>query len=115
MMTSGALPLRTAPGVSHRRDRRDLPDRNRSDRESSAGGSAGGRSSGGQSSGGQSSGGQRVGKRASFDELLPQLFLFPLLTQHDLIQQADLAMREVKKGGKNAIGISEIAGGDDGG
>jgi len=42
---------------------------------------------------------------------------FPLhaRTQHDLIQQADLAMREIKKGGKNAIGISEIAGGDDGG
>jgi diguanylate cyclase (GGDEF)-like protein len=44
------------------------------------------------------------------------LAAFPLhaRTQHDLIHQADLAMRQVKKGGKNAIGISEIAGGDDG-
>ena len=40
---------------------------------------------------------------------------FPLhaQSQQDMIQQADLAMRKIKGAGKNAIGIAEIAGGDD--
>jgi diguanylate cyclase (GGDEF)-like protein len=41
---------------------------------------------------------------------------FPLhaQTQQDLIQEADRAMQRIKHGSKNAIGIAEIVGGDDG-
>ena len=35
-------------------------------------------------------------------------------TQFDLVQQADRAMQKIKQASKNAIGISEITGGDDG-
>jgi len=35
-------------------------------------------------------------------------------SQRDLVQQADRAMHKIKQGSKNAIGISEITGGDDG-